>query len=366
MFRSAKSSLIQPISVAVLLSKLKGVFLRLAKRGGGDRFFAWVADRYQEKKNAAGHPVFPYIKKRRERTCQILAYHRINDENDPFFPGLPTSQFARQMEVLAERFTLCSLDRLLQGIQSGDLPEHGVAVTFDDGYRDNYVNAFPVLKRYAVPATIFLATGVIGCRKPLWHDRVFAILRETRIPELSSFGPENTTLSLRSLADKLQAQRQILKHLWSLDAEARESTIAELCHRLEADDTEKDALMLSWEEVSEMSRDGIQFGAHTVNHPVLARLRPEEARQEICGSKRAIEAALNTAVTNFAYPVGRSVDFTATTKTMVQEAGLSCGLTMIFGNNPPGTDSYEIRRIAPWNEDADAFGLRLKYYKFCS
>ncbi len=269
------------------------------------------------------------------------------------------------MEVLAERFTLCSVDRLLQGIQSGDLPEHAVAVTFDDGYCDNYVNAFPILKRYNIPATIFLTTGVIGCHKTLWHDRVFAILRQTRVLELSSFGPEST-LPLRSLADKLQSQRQILKHLWSLDAEARDSAIAELCDRLDVHDTENDALMLSWKEVSEMSRGGIQFGAHTVNHPVLAWLRPEEARQEIFGSKRAIETVLNTPITSFAYPIGRSVDFTATTKTLVQEAGFSCGLTMIFGNNPPGTDSYEIRRIAPWNEDADAFGLRLKYYNFCS
>jgi peptidoglycan/xylan/chitin deacetylase (PgdA/CDA1 family) len=351
--------------VAILLSKIKAGIVRLANRGRGDRFFAWLADRFQGKKNAAGHPVFPFIKKRRERSCQILAYHRVNDENDLFFPGLPTSQFARQMEVLAERFTLCSVDRLLQGIHSGDLPEHAVAVTFDDGYRDNYANAFPILKRYSVPATIFLTTGVIGCRKTLWHDRVFAILRQTRVPELSSFGPENT-LSFRSLADKLQSQRQILKYLWSLDAEARDLAIAELCHRLDVHDTEGDALMLSWEEVSEMSRDGIQFGAHTVNHPVLARLRPEEARQEIFGSKRAIETVLNTAVTSFAYPIGRSVDFTATTKTMVQEAGFSCGLTMIFGNNPPGTDLYEIRRISSWNEDADAFGLRLKYYNFCT
>jgi peptidoglycan/xylan/chitin deacetylase (PgdA/CDA1 family) len=352
--------------VATLLPKLKSVIVRLAKHAGLDRLFAWGAVKYQKKTNAAGRPAFPYIKKRRERSCQILAYHRVNDDNDPFFPGLPTSQFARQMEVLAEQFTVCPLERLIQGIQSGDLPDYGVAVTFDDGYRDNYLNAFPILKRYAVPATIFLTTGAIGCRKLLWHDRIFSMLRETRILELSGFGPTKMTLSLRSLANKLESQRQILKHLWSLDAEARELATAELSHRLGTDETKTNTLMLSWEEVSEMSREGIQFGAHTVSHPVLSTLAPEEARQEICGSKRAIEAALHTTVTQFAYPVGRSVDFTAATKRIVQEAGLSCALTMIFGNNPPGTDSYEIRRIAPWNEDGDAFGLRLKYYTFCS
>jgi peptidoglycan/xylan/chitin deacetylase (PgdA/CDA1 family) len=345
---------------------IRGAVLRLAKLRGGSRFLGWLADEYQEKKNVEGYRLFPYIKKRRVRTCQILTYHRVNDENDPFFPGIPTMEFARQMEVLTERFTLCSLNRLIEGIETGDLPEHAVAVTLDDGYRDNYLNAFPVLKRYAVPATIFLATGVIGSRKTLWHDQVFAAFRQTRASKLSSFGPENTTLSLRSLAEKLQSQRQILNYLWSLAAEKRDSTITELCHRLEVEKTESGLLMLAWEEVSEMSRNGIQFGAHTVNHPILARLRPDQAEQEISDSKRAIEAVLNTAVTSFAYPVGRSVDFTASTKAIVEEAGLSCGLTTIFGDNPPGTDLYEIRRIAPWNEDADSFELRLKYYKFCS
>src|SRR5258707_9666212 len=102
-FTSAKQT-VERLIVAMLLPKLKNVIARLPKHGGFDRLFTWGTDRYQKKKNAAGRPAFPFIKKRRERSCQILAYHRVNDDNDPFFPGLPTSQFARQMEVLAECF----------------------------------------------------------------------------------------------------------------------------------------------------------------------------------------------------------------------------------------------------------------------
>ena len=63
-------------------------------------------------------------------------------------------------------------------MKDDDLPENAIAVTFDDGYRDNYLNAFPILKRYSVPATIFLATGVIGSERSLWHDEIFGLLSD--------------------------------------------------------------------------------------------------------------------------------------------------------------------------------------------
>ena len=353
--------------MAILLSKIKAVIVRLANRGRGDRFFAWVADRYQGKKNAAGHPVFPYIKKRSERTCQILAYHRVNDENDPFFPGLPTIQFARQMEMLAEYFTVCSLDRLLDGIQTGDMPENAVAVTFDDGYRDNYTNAFPVLKRYSIPATIFLATGAIGSATTLWHDRVFAAFRKTRAPQLVGFDCTTASLPLGSPGEKLVAQGRVLNLLWSMDAQEREVAIQRLIDCLETeDDGEIERLMLSWEEVLEMRRSGIDFGAHTVTHPILSRLSRESAAREIIESVNRIEEKLGSRVTSFAYPVGREIDFNAMTKSLLKEAGCRCAVTMIFGSNDSGADPYALRRITPWAENADVFALRLSYYKFCS
>ena len=354
-----------------LFSKLKGaiqgVFVHLAKLGG-PRLFARLADGYQEKKNTTGRRVFPFIKKRRVRTCQILAYHRVNDENDHFSPAISTNAFARQMEILKKRFTVCSLDRLLVGIQTGDLPENAVAVTFDDGYRDNYINAFPVLSRYSIPATIFLATGAIGSSGMLlWHDRVFAALRKAETPYLADLGPSLGTLPLGSLGEKLAAQKRILNLLWSMDAQERELAIQRLTDGLQVNGTnEINGLMMSWEEVLKMHRNGIDFGAHTVTHPILSRLSRECAGREITESLKTIEERLGSRVTSFAYPVGRKMDFDATTKSLLEDAGCRCAVTMIFGNNETGADPYELRRITPWAESADVFALRLSYYKFCS
>ncbi|MGH7926453.1 MAG: polysaccharide deacetylase family protein, partial [Candidatus Binatia bacterium] len=301
------------------------------------------------------------------RNCQILAYHRINDEGDRFFPAISVKNFGQQMRVLAECFTVCPLAELIERIKRDDLPESAVAVTFDDGYCDNYTNAFPILKRHSIPATIFLATDVIGTGRQLWYDEVFAAFRETRVPELVDCKLGNTTFPLTSLSARLQAQKEVLKYLWSLDRVTRDMMIGRLRKALYVEETsERTArLMLTWEEVAEMYRCGIQFGAHTGSHPALSKLTPEDAREEIRRSKRTIERVLSATVTTFAYPSGRPGDFTVTSKALVEEAGFNCGLTTIFGNNEPGMDLYEMRRIAPWNDDSETFGLRLSYYKFC-
>jgi peptidoglycan/xylan/chitin deacetylase (PgdA/CDA1 family) len=341
---------------------------RLTLRLGLCRFIGWFAVRFEARLSRQGRITFPFIKGRRRRNCQVLVYHRINDNGDKFFPALPLKIFDQQMRVLADYFTAFTLDELIHRIKYDDLPENAVAVTFDDGYRDNFTNAFPILRRYSIPATIFLATDVIGTTRQLWHDDVFAAFRETRVPELVDIGLNNTNLALTSLPKKLRAQTEILKYLWSLDTAARDIAIGRLRKVLDVEKPKLETarLMLTWEEVSDMHRGGIHFGAHTGSHPALSKLKPEDAREEIRRSKRTIERVLSATVSTFAYPSGRRGDFTATTKALVEEAGFNCALTTIFGNNVAGMDVYEMKRIAPWDEDSETFRARLSYYKFCA
>lgn len=326
-----------------------------------------IANNFHAKKNKAGAVVFPYVVKRKSRSVQILAYHRVNDDNDPFLPAIPCSVFERQMEYLASNYNVLSLDLAVERMSRDDVPENAIVVTCDDGYRDNYLHAFPILKKYSVPATIFLATGAIGSGKTLWHDQVFAAFKTTKASSLAAFVPGNGVWALDSGENKLTVQRRVLEYLWSLNDQDREQAIYRLHERLEVPEAASGntcRLMLSWEEVCEMNRNGIHFGAHTVNHPILSRLGSDDARREIISSKETIEGVLNEPVTSFAYPVGRSADFTPATKTIIEEAGFDCGLTMMLGNNEVGSDMYELRRIAPWDENCAVFGLRLSAFQF--
>src|SRR5262249_1535022 len=112
----------------------------------------------------------PWIRRRRSGTVTILVYHRVNDERDPFFPATPIRAFTQQREYVAGQFGVSRLEDAAEAIVQERVPAAAVVVTFDDGYMDNYVNAFPVLKRLGIPATIFLATDAIGTGRVLWHD----------------------------------------------------------------------------------------------------------------------------------------------------------------------------------------------------
>jgi peptidoglycan/xylan/chitin deacetylase (PgdA/CDA1 family) len=322
-------------------------------------------DRYGCKKSSSGKLLFPYVKKRRSASIQILAYHRINDEHDPFFPGIPTEVFARQMEYLASHFSVWPLSDLIEGVQKRDVPGNAVAITFDDGYRDNYLNAFPILQQLSLPATVFLATEAIGSKKRLWHDRVFSGFRNSQVSYLEDFPSSLHRLSLGSLDEKLAAQKAALLFIWSKTEEDREFWIGQLLDKLRVPDQKDEAgLMLSWSEIVAMHREGISFGSHTVTHPILSKLSEERMKREIVDSKTEIETRLGERVTTFAYPIGRREDFDERSKTLLRTAGYHCAVTSELGSNEADQDVLELRRIMPWAEDPYTFGLRLNYYKF--
>ena len=186
-------------------------------RLGGIRIIRLIAGVFELKRSTNEHLGFPFIKRRRARSAQIIIYHRVNDDNDPIFPGVPIRVFAKQMEYLAEHYTVCSLSETVERIRSDDVPPELLAITFDDGYRDNYECAFPIFRCFDLPATIFLATDAIDSRRVLWHDRVFSALRRTRAKALEQFGDDGGIYPLNSPAEKRQALAQVLKFLWSLD-----------------------------------------------------------------------------------------------------------------------------------------------------
>ena len=104
-----------------------------------------------------------------------LSYHRVNDSGHPFFGGTPTRLFRRQMDLLRSRFDV----QPLRVLTSGDVPRNAVAITFDDGYRDNYTHAFPILRELGIPATIFLVTEAVDGNGMIWHDRIFDAYHRT-------------------------------------------------------------------------------------------------------------------------------------------------------------------------------------------
>ena len=322
-------------------------------------------NRFRPNRSANGRLAFPFVRKTRAANFQILVYHRVNDEHDPFFPAVPTEVFRKRMEYLASHFTVCPLQNGVDMLRRGDLPDNALALTFDDGYRDNYLNAFPILKQLGLPATIFLPTAAISYGITLWHDRVFWAFRETEVTVVGNFGGKNETYFMPSPREKLSVLQHVLSVLRAMNVIERETSIGRLLTKLGVPARNGIGdLMLSWDEIRIMHQNGITFGSHSCTHPILSKLSTEDVRSEVLESKDIIEKEVGTQVTAFAYPSGRAEDFDARTKGILKEEGYSCALTTIFGANQKAQDPFELRRGGPWEAHLPTFALKLNWYKF--
>jgi len=320
-----------------------------------------VASKYSLVYRPEGGPI---LRRRIDPICQILIFHRVNDDDDPFLVSWPVKAFQQQMELLAKNFSIVSLDALARS----DWPKNQkscIAVTFDDGYRDNYLNAYPVLKRLGIPATIFLTTGCINTGAIPWYDQVSLAFKLTLRPNLDLGSLGGPVAAMESDVSRLLAMRKSLEWLWSLPTAERLKRLPQLFDALHVPATlSLPNFMLNWDETREMSNNGISFGAHTVSHPVLAKSLPEQMADEIIRSKQTVEKQIRKEVRHFAYPFGRYGDFNDDTKRILQTAGFETAVTTIPGSNGADADLFELRRYSPWQQDPGLFALSIDWRRF--
>lgn len=295
-------------------------------------------------------------------SARIVAYHRVGStyEFPSDVPMMGPRDFEKQIAYLSRRYSVISLRELGSVLYSGaSMPAKTAVITFDDGYRDNYLKAYPILKKYGVPATIFLATGHIDSATPSWWDRVSYVVSTTPREhlELGRLG----TYHLHTTTERWLAARSIRERIKQLPDPEKNLVIDQLVSKLDVDMPRSVGreLFLSWDEVREMSRNGIDFGAHTVNHPTLVGMPLEHATREIVGSQMRIQENLGRPADTFAYPDGRLSNITDGIKKILRANGFVCA---VYGAPDalvsPGTDPYEVGRLSPrW--DFSTFNLAI-------
>ena len=303
-----------------------------------------------------------------EPTLSILMYHRIGK---PEFGErslyVSEENFERQVEYLLRRRRVLSFEDAVELLARGDLPRGGsVALTFDDGYRDNYEKAFPILKKHGCPATIFIATEPLETGQALWPARLYMWCGATKVLELRLRveGAEKNPplLILRTVRQRRRAFYKIKSLLIRRDPLARDKLMREIAADLgfnADDDPFNKTSMLTWDHLREMSAAGIGIGGHTMTHPSLPALSPEERAREITESKKLIERKLNRPVTLFAYPFGGREDFNPELEARVKSSGYRAACSALRGVNRPGANRFALRRIYVRNEPLPLFALRL-------
>jgi peptidoglycan/xylan/chitin deacetylase (PgdA/CDA1 family) len=263
----------------------------------------------------------------KRKRLRILMYHRFDDRE----------AIARQCAHIRACYTPISLKQAADWLLSGALwPKNALAVTVDDGYRDFYQVARPVFREYGIAATVYLVTDFVDRHEWLWLDRVRWMYRHATALQ----GSEQERLK------KARAAGEAAKRMPNPERLAWLQTLPEQLGVRAPEQVPAEYEPMSWDEIREASEAGIEFGAHTRSHPILASLSGErELEIEIAGSKRRIEEQLGRSVEHFCYPNGSSSDFTAEAIQVVRDAGFRTATTTIPGLVVPGDDGLRLRRI---------------------
>ena len=278
------------------------------------------------------------------RGVRILLYHR--------FSTFAQESLAAQCAHLRKHYHLVSLDEIAGWLRKGEtLPKNSLAVTVDDGYRDFYQNAYPIFSAHQIPVTIFLATEFLDHRAWLWVDRVNYACEHTRVRAAKvRLGPEDAReFRFLTHAQRRQAATSIRESAKRLSNSERLDLVADELPRLLKVDVPSVATEeyepLLWDEVREMSAHRIDFGAHTMTHPILSSLRDREALiREIEGSKHRIESELNKPVLHFSYPNGTWDDLHSDAVEVVKSASFSTAVVAQGGVNFRNADPFLLRR----------------------
>lgn len=268
----------------------------------------------------------------------LLRYHRVYpDGTQPFYElGIPRSIFEAQLDFLKRHFRVVSLEEICTSLKSpgGALPERAVAITFDDGYADNYTEAFPALRARGLPATLFVCPGQIEQGGPFWWDRLARAVFTQRLEAITvDLGRGAETFPLNGMPSR----RAFLEHAREALKAVSTTSARQTIERIEAtagtgpDDPAVEASLLSWEQIRKMQGEGIEVGAHTLDHPILSQLLPREAEWQITESRRRLEDRLGQPVRWFSYPNGKAVDAGPEIRRMVREAGYEAAVSTIEG-----------------------------------
>ena len=289
----------------------------------------------------------------------ILTYHRVGSGGVPLYSALEPKTFEDQMHFLRQRYRIVSLDTLTEELSNPGPAEQSVAITFDDGYRDVYAHAFPVLRKYELPATIYLTADAIDSNTVAWYDKVFLALSVAPSNKLDLMLDRPRRFLLPNADARLRAAEEIISYLRTLPNEVRKQFCFELERLVPLPEEGVSNRMLTWEQIHEMQRGGVSFGSHTLTHPAVSRLDPVALQEELRDSKSLLEERLDVPVEDFAYPFGKPADYGRTSGVLARY-GYRTASTTNWGINTPGVNPYELRRVSIGEErQLSVFAMRL-------
>lgn len=288
-----------------------------------------------------------------KRKLSVLMYHQVLPEHDFMRPYEMTAKiFSQHLEYLTANFTLLTLSDALNKLHSNSLPSNAAVMTFDDGYENNASIALPMLNKYGVPASFYIASDFLN-GGAMWNDKVLEAVRRWPAGKLNlAIGEKKLEFQLSDDKSRAYAGGELLNAFKYLPLAQRKVAVDEFTSGA------IDGLnyMMSDAQVKLLHDNGMEIGGHTCSHPILASLSESKAFKQISDNKAYLESILGQKITSFAYPNGKpGKDYTKQTIDLVKKAGYQYAVSTHEGVASSLTDEFQIPRFTPWRNDKFGF-----------
>jgi peptidoglycan/xylan/chitin deacetylase (PgdA/CDA1 family) len=286
----------------------------------------------------------------KQKILLVLNYHRIgHSERWPYDPDIFSAtpeELDDHVQFLKGQMEFTDLAGAIELVE-GKRPwkEAAALLTFDDGYRDSYDEAFPILRRHNVQGVFFLPTSFVGTNRLPWWDTVAYIVRNSRTPVLRLDYPSPRELDFRP--PQFDTSLRLLLRAYKQSAVDSERF---LCALEEAAGVSRPSghqarVFLNWEEARQMHEGGMAIGSHAHSHEILSTLPGDEQLSELKESRELIAQSTGAPVESLAYPVGKRTSFSQATQRAAEEAGYRAAFSFYGGVNlPERTERYDIQR----------------------
>jgi peptidoglycan/xylan/chitin deacetylase (PgdA/CDA1 family) len=274
----------------------------------------------------------------------IITYHRFGADDAT---RISAREFREQLDYLTSHYEIVPLSFIanrIAGKQS--LPAGLAAITIDDGYRDVYEIAFPVLRQYDAPATLFAVTDFVDQKTWMWTDKLrYLTSRAQKESFEATIGNHALRFLLNGCASRIAAAERVNEALKSIPEGDKNRAIDGIAESLGValpDAPPLDLSPISWEQAREMDRAGMEIGSHTLTHPILTNVSETQLRRELVESRKRLESILKRKVDLFCYPNG---NYNSAVASEVERAGYSCAVTIEPGLNDERNNPFMLRRI---------------------
>ncbi|MBF0503863.1 MAG: polysaccharide deacetylase family protein [Candidatus Omnitrophica bacterium] len=319
---------------------------------------------------------------RLKRTGIILMYHRINDsQNDPYYLNVSPKNFDEQMSILKKHGKTIQMQKMGERVSKFNLRSDDIAVTFDDGIRDNFYNAKPVLEKYEIPATFYIPSHSIESQQEAWWDKLARILTSPILPNIFEISIGNMQYRWNidsspkegsvAFNDKLPpmnsliSKKQLLFSTWRmikpLDFQQQINIVEQiLTWSGQSSDAQSAYLPMTLNQLNVMADSKLfEIGAHTVHHPWLSDWPIKHQEEEILVGRQNLEKWLNKEITSFAYPFGNYSD---QTPGILKRLRFQNACTTAEGPVKRNMDSFLLPRFMVFNWNGELFEQKLRYW----